>query len=95
MTDLYFVVNKFLCDQPLSQIGASHMPVNHVDFAATLTCTILFAELLWKAPELLSLTLEKKSKQGDIYAFGIILSEIITRTMPYENYGYPAKGWKY
>lgn len=52
----------------------------------------LIEGLLWKAPELLSLTVNKKSKQGDVYAFGIILSEIITRTLPYENYGYPAKG---
>ena len=52
----------------------------------------LIKGLLWKAPELLSVTVNKKSKQGDVYAFGIILSEIITRTLPYENYGYPPKG---
>ena len=52
----------------------------------------LLIEMLWKPPELLSVTVDKKSKPGDVYAFGIILSEIITRTLPYENYGYPAKG---
>ena len=59
------------------------------------TMLVYFLGLLWTAPELLSLTVKNKSKLGDVYAYGIILSEIITRTLPYENYGYPPKGiWK-
>ena len=64
------------------------------------TLTINFSlviELLWQAPELLKSTSsddkdENKSKEGDIYSFGIILSEIITREDPYADYEMEPKG---
>ena len=57
----------------------------------------LSLELLWQAPELLKSTStddkdENKSKEGDIYSFGIILSEIITREDPYADYEMEPKG---
>ncbi|XP_076462188.1 atrial natriuretic peptide receptor 1-like [Babylonia areolata] len=43
-------------------------------------------ECLWKAPELLRApALRCGSKEGDVYSFGIILSEMITRASPYEK----------
>ena len=39
-------------------------------------------ELLWAAPELLARS-ERKTKPGDVYSYGIILAEIMTREDPY------------
>lgn len=47
----------------------------------------LFSELLWIAPELLSLTVTPGSaatQKGDVYSFAIILEEIVVRGGPYE-----------
>ena len=42
------------------------------------------ADLLWSAPEILrSRITNEASPEGDIFAFAIILSEIITRESPY------------
>lgn len=42
------------------------------------------ADMLWNAPEILrSRNTNKASAEGDIFAFAIILSEIITRESPY------------
>ena len=46
---------------------------------------------MWRSPELLGQE-KKKTKQGDVYSFGIIMSEIITRLEPFESYGYKPKG---
>ncbi|XP_046355745.2 atrial natriuretic peptide receptor 1-like [Haliotis rufescens] len=40
-------------------------------------------ECLWKAPEVLRDTKSKGSQPGDVYSFGIILQEIITREAPF------------
>ncbi|XP_066919566.1 atrial natriuretic peptide receptor 2-like isoform X4 [Clytia hemisphaerica] len=49
-----------------------------------------YRKLLWQAPELLKSTSsddkDGKTKEGDIYSFGIILSEILTREDPYYDY---------
>eukprot|EP00795_Rhopilema_esculentum_P006236 gene6236-11647_t len=41
-----------------------------------------YRKLLWVAPELLARS-ERKTKPGDVYSYGIILSEIMTREDPY------------
>jgi len=75
----------------ISDYGLDRFKEPNPIYMPTLSEDESYKRLLWKAPELLSLTVNKKSKQGDVYGFGIILSEIITRTLPYENYGYPPK----
>eukprot|EP00794_Sanderia_malayensis_P009846 gene9846-10856_t len=75
----------------IADYGLEKFKENQTAGKYTLTEEEKYQQLLWKAPELLSLTVEKKSKQGDVYAYGIMLSEIITRLLPYENYGYPTK----
>ena len=45
-------------------------------------------ELLWIAPELLPVTEvpgTPSSQKGDVYSFGIILEEIVTRAGPFEQ----------
>lgn len=46
---------------------------------------ILFKELLWTAPELLKTWPRclKGSQKGDVYAFAIIVHEILTREGPF------------
>ena len=41
--------------------------------------------LLWTAPELLRMEVKPRNGQpkGDVYAFGVILQEIVYRVMPY------------
>lgn len=51
-------------------------------------------ELLWTAPELLRMkrALVKGSQKGDVFGLGIIIQEIITRTMPYEMHNLDPAG---
>ena len=46
----------------------------------------------WLAPEHLRSKRATGTQKGDIYSFGIILSEIITRSEPYENINLEPKG---
>lgn len=46
------------------------------------------SELLWIAPELLSMTVAPGTlctQKGDVYSFGIILEEIVVRGGPYHT----------
>ena len=45
----------------------------------------MFAGLFWTAPELLRDSPEKKSQAGDVFSYGVILNEIMTREAPYET----------
>ena len=56
--------------------------------------SILHQGLLWTAPELLRLTnpLARGTQKGDVFSFGIILQEIITRTEPYAMHDLDAVG---
>lgn len=51
-------------------------------------------ELLWTAPELLRMNRApvKGSQKGDVFGLGIIIQEIITRTMPYEMHNLDPTG---
>ena len=51
-------------------------------------------ELLWTAPELLRMKRApvKGSQKGDVFGLGIIIQEIITRTMPYEMHNLDPTG---
>ena len=53
---------------------------------------LLFLELLWVAPELLSRS-ERKTKPGDVYSYGIILAEILTREDPYAELQMDPRGF--
>uniref|UniRef100_A0A8C6TDR0 Guanylate cyclase n=1 Tax=Neogobius melanostomus TaxID=47308 RepID=A0A8C6TDR0_9GOBI len=47
--------------------------------------------LLWTAPELLRNPIQGGSYAGDIYSFGIIIQEVVTRTLPYAMMDMPAE----
>ena len=49
-----------------------------------MTCLSIL-EKYWRAPELIAYE-GPATQQGDVYSFGIILQEIITRTEPYDDY---------
>lgn len=53
---------------------------------------IISVELLWVAPELLAGS-ERKTKSGDVYSYGIILAEIMTREDPYAELQMDPKGF--
>ncbi|KAJ8025380.1 Atrial natriuretic peptide receptor 2 [Holothuria leucospilota] len=46
-----------------------------------------FSKMVWTSPELLRQELPPKgSVKGDVYSFGIMIHEIMTRTVPYSNF---------
>jgi len=49
--------------------------------------------LLWTSPENINFPYPRMTKEGDIYGFGIIMSEIINRGTPFDSYSqYTARG---
>lgn len=58
-------------------------------------CFSLKTDLLWKAPELLndSSGQDRGSQKADVYAFGFILFEILTRQEAFGAYKLEPKGW--
>lgn len=46
----------------------------------------IYEALLWTAPENIQYPIPKKSKEGDIYSFGIILAEIINRSQGFSSF---------
>ena len=56
-----------------------------------------FQDLLWTAPELVRMKHIPLggTQKGDVYSFGIVFLEIITRAFPYSNYQLSFKGIAY
>ena len=52
----------------------------------TLYLIYVSTALLWTSPENINFPHPRKSKEGDIYALGIIIAEIINRTRPFASY---------
>ncbi|XP_057293671.1 atrial natriuretic peptide receptor 1-like [Hydractinia symbiolongicarpus] len=46
----------------------------------------IYTSLLWTAPESISVNVARRKKEGDIYSFGIIVSDIINRLPPFSVY---------
>lgn len=54
---------------------------------------IICLELFWTAPEFLGEDADLPfSQPGDVYSYGIILSELLSREMPYFSYNMSPKG---
>ena len=49
------------------------------------SCCVVIAEMLWKPPEFIRKSNENHTKEGDIYAVGIIMQEVAIRGPPFEN----------
>jgi serine/threonine protein kinase len=66
-----------------------YMFVHHVrphlliSLYCVLVCIVLFCLAMWMAPEIIMG--KKYTEKADVYAFGIILWEILTRLEPYEE----------
>nr|XP_054766659.1 atrial natriuretic peptide receptor 1-like [Lytechinus pictus] len=54
---------------------------------------VKFSKMLWTAPELLrgEMLPSKGSQKGDVYSYGIILQEIVTRSQPFYLSGYTSR----
>jgi hypothetical protein len=71
-----------LANTNTTEVGPRQIvPVGHTLF--TLYLPFLFADLFWKSPELLRNPHVFGSQKGDVYAFAIILYEIIGRRGPF------------
>ena len=58
-----------------------------------INCTCFDAEMIWTAPEVLRSEMPPKgSQKGDVYSFGIMIHEILTRNQPYSETGKGPKG---
>ena len=44
------------------------------------------SKVAWKAPELVSMRPAKPSERSEVYSFGMIVYEILTRRVPYQGY---------
>ena len=53
----------------------------------------MISELLWTSPELLRHELPTKgSHKGDVYSFGVLIEEILSRSTPYQEAELSSKG---
>ncbi len=74
-------MHPFICkslDPPLEVFTSIMLMCTNTE-----VCCII--EKYWRSPELLEIH-GPSSQTGDVFSFGIILQEIITRTEPYEDY---------
>ncbi|XP_057309237.1 atrial natriuretic peptide receptor 1-like isoform X2 [Hydractinia symbiolongicarpus] len=77
--------NRWVCK--ISDYGMDKFKQTHYNNNEDETEYQRYRKLLWQAPELLKHTNSgAKSKEGDSYSYGIILSEIISRDDPYAEY---------
>lgn len=93
---MQYYISKYVKFYPKTAIAKIKIwyikPVENFDFTIYMYLVFMdnsstYSELLWVAPELLRLVCfpPKGTQKGDIYAFAIILQEIILRATPYEN----------
>lgn len=59
-----------------------------------LRCVVLFADLLWTAPELLRDCglLRRGTQSGDVYSFAVVMQEVLLRGDPYCMLSLTAEG---
>ena len=85
----YYAVNACLWSNSGDRNGPMFFDTNRFLFVRKL---LFHLALLWTAPENIGPPV-KSTRPGDVYSFGIIMSEVINRSAPFGSYdGFKARG---
>jgi serine/threonine protein kinase len=79
LADFSFALNTRSISSSLKETGAVGGPPSRVKV------TLPINRIAWMAPELISLDPSRPSERSEIYSFGMIVYEILTRRTPYEG----------